>query len=125
MAAIDWPWNLATIEFAGYTFGSGPDVDRTPFEDGAIRQEEIADSPMDNRNFRIKVKESNLTAFRTWLKNNGASWFNFRDFEDGTTRERRIVGGRRAVQLRGVDDGTYLDDEIYSQADVILEALPD
>ena len=124
MASADWPWDLAVIDFDGYTAGSAPDVERTPFEDGAVRQEETADSPMDNRSFRISVKQSNLVAFRAWLAANGAGWFNFRDFEDATVRERRIVGGRAAVQLRGVD-GEYLDGELFWRAEVQLEALPD
>ena len=81
MAAVDWPWHLATIELAGYERGGDPDVERTPFEDGAVRQATTVSKSYETRSFTVAVKHSNKDAFQDWLRANTNTDINFRDFE--------------------------------------------
>ena len=120
MAAIDWPWNLVTIQFEDYGLGTDSDVRRTDFEDGAVGQVQKQSRALDVRRVNLIVKLSDVAAFRSYLRMHGNKWFNFRDFEDGADRECRIRGGRGAVELRGAS-GRRFEGERYMRASAELE----
>ncbi len=120
MAALDWPWNLATILLEDYGLGREPDTRRTPFEDGAIAQHTFTTRSFKRRMAKIAVTHANLAAFNSWLETNGNKIFNYTDLEDQTSREVKIRGGQGAVNLRYVRN-QRLGGERYFMATVELE----
>ena len=117
-----WPWDKVVIMQDDYGWELGPKNRRTAFEDGVAREEKIGTKPVKTRSFQIRVKQSNLAEVRTWLETNGDDEFEFRDFEDETVRGCHLVGGERSVAW-AVGQG-LLDDELFWQADVLLESFP-
>lgn len=122
MAAIDFPWDLATVFLEDMGLGREPDTRRTPFEDGAIAEHKFTTRAFKLRTVRIAVTQANLAAFNSWLDLNGNRMFNFTDLEDGQTRDVKIRGGAGSVNLRYVRD-RRLQGERYFQATVELEGF--
>ena len=120
MAAVDWPWALATVEWSGYGRTSDPNVRRTELEDGAVRQVKRVSRPLEVRTITVSVKQSNLDAFNDWLRANANGFFNWHDIEDDTVRDARIRGGAGAVNLVAVA-GNRLDDERFFRGTLQLE----
>ena len=120
MAAIDWPWNLVTILLAGFEYQPDPDVERTSFEDGSIRQATIRTRSYDVRRFEFVVMASNYDAFDAWLRANSNELINFRDPTDKVVRDVRIRGGRASVSLRAVE-GQRLRRERFWRGSIELE----
>ena len=121
MAAIDWPYHLATIEWAGYERGADSDVERTPFEDGSVRQATLVSRSYELRRLPIAVKLSNMDSFEDWLRVNSNNLFNFRDVEDRLVRDVKMRGGRGAVTLRAVEGTARLDKDRFFRGTVELE----
>ena len=121
MAAIDWPYALATIEWSGYERGADSDVERTPFEDGSVRQATLVSRSYELRRFTVAVKLSDHQAFEDWLRVNSNTTFNFRDFSDKVIKDVRLRGGRGTVTLRAVGGDERLDGEFFSRGTVELE----
>lgn len=120
MAAVDWPYHLATIEWEGYERGADPDVERTPFDDGSARQAQTVSRSYEVRRFTVAVQLSNLDAFEDWLRANSNTTFNLRDIEDRAMRDVRMRGGRGSVVLRAVS-GLRLNGERFSRGTIELE----
>ena len=120
MAAVDWPWALATVEWSGYARTSDPNVRRTELEDGAVRQVKRVSRPFEVRTITVSVKQSNLDAFNDWLRTNANDFFNWHDIEDDTVRDARIRGGAGAVSLVAVA-GDRLGDERFFRGTLQLE----
>ena len=123
MAAIDWPWDLATIMFGEYGRGADDDVHRSRFDDGFVKQARTVTQSMEIREFQVIVKNSNVEDFRDWLQENANKLFNFQDFEDDTSRECKIRGGYGSVNLVGVNNQRR-DGERYMQGTITLESYP-
>ena len=121
MAAVTWPYGLAKVLLSDYTLGEAENVRRTGFDSGAVAQKQISTVPLITREFDIVVKVSHVAQFRQWVRENGVSFFNFRDWEDGVQREARIQGGR--VELRHVE-GDRFEGERYMTARLVLEGYP-
>ena len=120
MAVASFPWDLCRVDYGGYTIGADPDVERTQFDDGLVRQETNRTLPLELRSFRIIVKESNIAGFRAWLRANGNALFDFKNFETAAVVEAKIRGGYGSVQLTGVE-GERLDGERIVEAQIELE----
>ena len=120
MAAVDWPWALATLEWSGYGRTSDANVRRTELEDGAVRQVKRVSRPLDVRTITVSVKQSNLDAFNDWLRAYAHGFFNWHDIEDDTVRDARIRGGAGAVSLVAVS-GDRLDNERFFRGTLQLE----
>ena len=121
MAAIDWPHDLVTIEWAGSERGADSDVERTPFEDGSVRQSTLVSRSYELRRFSVAVKLTKQQAFEAWLRANSNATFNFRDWSDKVIRDVRLRGGRGTVVLRAVGGDERLDGERFSRGTVELE----
>ena len=121
MAAIDWPWGLTTIEWQSYERGADPDVERTSFDDGSVRQARTVSKSYDLRRFTIVVKQDDKANFDDWLRSNGNDFFNFRDLEDRQIRDARIRGGRGSVRLIAVEGNQRLDGQRFWRGTVELE----
>lgn len=123
MAAVDWPWNLATIYLGNYGFDKDPNIRRTPFEDLAIRQEKVSTDSSDIRSFKFAVKKSDINSFRDWLDDNEDNYFNFREWHDGAVRDFRVRGGSAAVRLAMHQGNMLLDGEKFAEGDIVLESV--
>ena len=97
MAAV-WP-DYARIVAPGYGLGVANDVERTPWDDGYVRQARIYTETQDRREVRAIVPSANVVTFRTWLKANAHAFFAWTDPQDGTSRQARVVGGYGGVSL--------------------------
>ena len=117
-----WPWDKVAVMLDDYGFEDGPKNRRTNFEDGVAREEKIGTKPIKTRRMTIRVKQSNLADFKAWLAINGDINFDFRDFEDETTRSCHIVGGERSVAW--AVGGGLMEDEVFFESTVLLESLP-
>ena len=122
MAAIDFPWGLATVLLEDNATSQDPDTRRTPFEDGAVAQHEFTTRAFDIRRVKIAVIEPNLTAFKSWLRTNGNAIFNFTDLHDQVSRDVKIRGGAGSVQLVYERD-RRLNGERYWTATIELEGF--
>ena len=122
MAAIDFPYSLCTIEYPNFEYGADNDVERTPFEDGTVRQAQIVSRSFDTRTISVVVKQSDLSAFHAWLRANANSFVNFRDVSDMTIRDVRIRGGRAGVSLVAVQN-QRLDGERFWRGQMTLEGF--
>ena len=120
MATITFPYNLATVLFGGYERLPDSDVDRTPFDDGSIRQAITRTRVFEVRRFNFVVMVTDKAALDTWLRVNNNQWFNFDDVEDGVTRDVRIRGGRAAVRMVAVDGELWMGEE-YFRGEMELE----
>lgn len=126
MAAVDWPWDLCTVIVDGYGLDDANNVRRTPMQDGAIEQKRITSFPFKVREFEVIVKQSNVKAFRAWVRANGFQWFNFRDVDDDPADniipECRIVGGTIALRRMSRQEET-LDGEAVWRGTAELEGF--
>ena len=97
MAAL-WP-SYARIVAPGYGLGVANDVERTPWDDGYVRQAKIYTASQGLRNTQAIIPGENIVTFRSWLASNAHIPFAWTDPEDGTSRQVRIVGGAGGVSL--------------------------
>ena len=95
MAAV-WP------EYAhpGSSLGidAAPDVSRTPFEDGAVRQALVYGAPRVLRAMTVVIEPSRLSDFRGWAATYAHTWFAIA----GITEQVRVVGGVGGIEYRQV-----------------------
>lgn len=119
MASVTWPYNLCMILREDYIESVENNVRRTEMEDGAIAQAATSSRDFEIRRFTVLVKDENAKNFRTWLRTNRNTWFNYNDL-DGVQREVRLRGGNARVQLRRVA-GEQLEGSRYSRAEVEIE----
>ena len=92
-----WP-SYVRVEADGHGLQAQPDVARTPFDDGLVRQEKRFSSALTVR--RITgwlASDGDLVRFREWAREHAHTWFAWTDPEDGITREVRVRGGAGAI----------------------------
>lgn len=116
----DWPWAACSVHLDGYDLVRGASATRTALDSGLVSQKRSQGREWWTRTFRISVKVSDLADFMQWQSDAGNEFFNFRDWQDGTVRKARVVGGALSISLtrQGTD---LLDGERYVQGDVTLE----
>lgn len=100
-----WPAH-ARVLGDGYGLGQDSDVERTAFDDGAVRQEKRFTSPLETRRVQGYLdSDADLARFRAWAQEAAHAWFDWRDTEDGVTRRVRVRGGaggiRYTARVRG------------------------
>ena len=95
-----WP-EYARVVAHGYRVAQDPDVGRTPWDDGLVRQERRFTAALTVRRVTAHLADDEkLTDFRTWADTNAHQWFSWTDPEDGTTREVRVRGGAGGIEYR-------------------------
>lgn len=101
-----WP-AYANVEAPGYRLGQDNDVERTPLDDGFVRQELRYRSAQRTRQLRGWLKsDADLVRFRTWAAANAHLWFDWTDTEDGQMRQARVRGGAGGIRYTArVRDG--------------------
>ena len=70
--------------------GQDTDVERTPFDDGMVRQEKRYTAA-------LLESDADLVRFRTWARQHAHTWFAWQDPEDGTVRNARVRGGAGGI----------------------------
>ena len=95
-----WP-SYASIVAGGYGIGQDNDVERTPLDDGASRQEKRYRGAMKTRQVTgLLDSDADLVRFRAWADDDAHTWFAFTDTEDGTSRQGRVRGGAGGIRYR-------------------------
>ena len=98
-----WPYDIARIQWDTYQTLADPAYERTPFEDGAIRQARVRSLPYEVSRFDFLVRVPDLPAFRAWRDGEGRGSFDFRDPGAGDMdRTVRIPGGPTSITLQGI-----------------------
>ena len=122
MAAVDWPYNLVVMHFDGNRRGADTDVDRTPFEDGSIKQDKLRTRAFRTRQYSVSVKLSNLKNFEAWLNRYAHGLFNFRDIGSAAPTECSVRGGQGAIVLTAQrQENLRLDGERFYEGSVEFE----
>ena len=96
-----WP-AYAVIVAPGDAAGDAPDVERTEWDDGHVRQAKLYTADRQLRQVTALVPGAELAAFRTWLRTNAHTWFDVADI-DGRTVKMRVVGGAGGVAYSQVN----------------------
>lgn len=101
-----WP-EYAYVEANGYRLGQDNDVERTPFDDGFVRQELRYRGAQNTRELRgWLASDADLARFRAWARASAHAWFDWTDTEDGTERQVRVRGGAGGIRYTArVRDG--------------------
>jgi len=95
---VAWP-PYARVLADGYGLGQDNDVERSGFDDGAVRQEKIYSAALDSRALRgWLAPDADLVRFREWARSDAHTWFDYRDTEDGETRRVRVRGGAAGIR---------------------------
>ena len=101
MAAI-WP-DYARTEADGYAVQDDPDVQRSAFDDGAVRQAREYTAAFTARQVLVHLEsDARYAEFRTWIRAHGQTWFTWTDPDDGVRRRVRVRGGSGGVAYRAV-----------------------
>lgn len=97
MSALVWP-AYAAIEADGYGVAGDRDVDRTPFDDGLIRQERRYSSAMVALDIRALIaSDADLARFRAWAAACAHRWFAWTAPESGSLHQVRVRGGAGGI----------------------------
>ena len=95
---MTWP-PYANVAADGYGLGQDADVERTRFDDGAVRQGKRTTRALDLRRAQgWLASDADLVRFRAWARENAHLWFDWRDTEDGAIRRVRVRGGAGAIR---------------------------
>ena len=98
MSALVWP-AYAAIEADGYAVAGDRDVDRTPFDDGLVRQERRYASAMVALDIRALIAgDADLARFRSWAAENAHRWFAWIAPETGAAHQVRVRGGAGGIE---------------------------
>ena len=93
-----WPL-YARVAADGYGLRRDRDVDRTPWDDGMIRQARRYTAALETRRVTVALdSDADLARFREWTREHAAGWFAWTDPEDGVTRRARVRGGAAGVE---------------------------
>lgn len=97
--AAAWP-SYATFR-AERRLAQDPDVRRTTFGDGAVRQERVYTAAPVVRSIEARLdSDADLVRFRAWAAANAATYFAWRDPEDNVLRNVRVRGGNGGVRYQ-------------------------
>ena len=96
--AAAWPAADAPILAGDYTLGQDPDVARTPWDDGMVRQERRYSAALTVRQVTALIADdAALARFRAWARAQAHGWFAWRD-DDGVSRQARVRGGAGGIR---------------------------
>ncbi len=100
-ATSKWP-ACAVVRAAGYRFANANDVERTEWDDGALRQARIYTRARLVRRVVAEVPGGRLGDFRTWAQQWAHRPFSWRDPHDGVIRKARVAGGAGGIEYRQI-----------------------
>ena len=90
---MSWP-SYAEILAPGFRPGQDEDVERTPFDDGLVRQEKRYRAALGTLEVTALVAADDLDRFRTWARERAHRWFDIpTPLAEGTVSVRVRDGG--------------------------------
>ena len=97
MAALVWP-DYVAVEAEGYGVSDDNNVDRTPFDDGLIRQERRYSSAMTALSVTLLIAgDADYRRFRAWARVSAHRWFAWTAPETGQVHQVRVRGGAGGI----------------------------
>lgn len=95
---MPWP-AYAPVVAPGYGLGQEPDVERTAFDDGAVRQAKRYTAALRVRRVTALLdSDEDLNRFQEWAAVEAHRFFDWTDPEDGNTRRVRVRGGAGGIR---------------------------
>ena len=92
-----WP-DYVAVEAEGYGVSDDNNVDRTPFDDGLIRQERRYSSAMTALSVTLLIAgDADYGRFRAWARANAHRWFAWTAPETGAVHQVRVRGGAGGI----------------------------
>ena len=83
----------------GYGLVQDPDVERTQFDDGMVRQAKRWSAALEVRSVTALLgSDDDLVRFRAWARDYAHTWFAWIDPEDGAIRNVRVRGGAGGIR---------------------------
>ena len=93
-----WP-DYAAIEADGYAVADDPNVARTPFDDGLIRQERRYASALTALSVTaLLLSDADYRNFRAWAADCAHRWFAWTAPETGSVHRVRVRGGAGGIE---------------------------
>ena len=93
-----WPYYVA-VEADGYAVADDPNVARTPFDDGLIRQERRYASALTAlRVTALLPSDADYRRFRAWAADCAHRWFAWTAPESGSVHQVRVRGGAGGIE---------------------------
>ena len=98
MSGLVWP-DYVVVEADGYGVGADNNVDRTPFEDGLMRQERRYASAMTTLSITaLLATDEDYRRFRAWAASCAHRWFAWTAPENGNQHQVRVRGGAGGIE---------------------------
>ncbi|MDE0392824.1 MAG: hypothetical protein OXI57_12235 [Rhodospirillales bacterium] len=97
MSALVWP-SYAAVEADGYAVSDDTDVQRTPFDDGLVRQERRYSSALTALSITaLLANDTDYRRFRAWAGDCAHRWFAWTAPESGQVHQVRVRGGAGGI----------------------------
>ena len=98
------------LQLGPFTKNPQTAVRRTEMETGPAKQAKIKSRVMKQRSISMRYSNTEFNNFESWFVsadcNYGASWFDWVDPFDGTTKQTRIVGGEYQAAPQYAGEGS-------------------
>ena len=92
-----WP-SYAAVEADGYAVRDDTDVERTPFDDGLVRQERRYASALTALAITaLLANDTDYRRFRAWAGDCAHRWFAWTAPESGQVHQARVRGGTGGI----------------------------
>ena len=93
-----WPSYVA-VEADGYGVRDDTDIERTPFDDGLVRQERRYASALTALSVRVLIaNDADYRRFRAWARDCAHRWFAWTAPESGDLHQVRVRGGAGGIE---------------------------
>ena len=97
MTSLVWP-SYAAVEADGYAVRDDNDVERTPFDDGLVRQERRYASALTALSITVLLaSDAEYRRFRAWAGDCAHRWFAWTAPESGQVHRVRVRGGAGGI----------------------------
>ncbi len=119
-AAPVWP-DYVGVEADGHAARDDRTVDRTPMDDGMVRQERRFSSAMTALDLRVLIEsDSDYRRFRAWARETAHRWFAFTPPETAAAHRVRVRGGAGGIEYTARVGG---DGRRVWEAALVLEGV--
>ena len=100
-----WP-DYVAVEADGYAVADDPDVARTPFDDGFVRQERRFASALTALSLTVLIaSDDDYERFRAWTWDCAHRWFAWTAPESGIVTQARVRGGTGGIEYTALVGG--------------------
>ncbi len=100
-----WP-DYVAVQADGYAVADDPDVARTPFDDGLVRQERRFASALTALSLTVLIaSDDDYERFRAWTRDCAHRWFAWTAPESGALTQARVRGGAGGIAYTALIGG--------------------